>query len=134
MCGTCQDGDFANANRARRATCHTWVPRQTSQSSAGRQLMIPKLLQNLPYLLTSTHECLHTSRVEVLTLLRFEVGECLFEAPRMFVWPRADQGVEYIRHCDDPRHDRNVFAMQTIGITGSVVLFMMAERDDRAHA
>ena len=78
--------------------------------------MIPKLRQNLTYLLTGAHECLDTSGVEVLTLLRFEVGEGFFEAPRMFVWPYANQGVEYIRHCDDPRHDRNVFAVQTIGI------------------
>ena len=61
--------------------------------------MIPKLLQNLTHLLTGAHECLHTSRVEVLTLLRFEVGEGLFETPRMFVRPHADQGVEYIRYC-----------------------------------
>jgi hypothetical protein len=72
------------------------LPRQCRAGCGGRQLLIPKLLQNLPYLLSPAHERLHTSRVEVLTLLRFEVGEGLFEAPRMFVRPLADQGVEYV--------------------------------------
>src|SRR5438477_2745404 len=79
-------------------------------------LCIPILLLYLSHLLRATHKRLNAARVEMLALLRFKIGERLFDGPRMLVRPLADQGVKNVGNGNHARHHWNVLAMQSIRV------------------
>ena len=63
-----------------------------------------------------------------------QVIDAFVDRPRVLVGTLADQRVEHVGDRDHARDQRNVLAVQAVGVAGAVEFLVMAERDDRAHA
>jgi hypothetical protein len=95
---------------------------------------VAPLILGLQYFLAHAQEGFDHARVEVPAALRAQVVERLLARQGRLVRPHRGQRVIHVGHCDDARAQRDVVADQPVGVARSVVLLVVAERDQRAHA
>src|SRR5690606_32806303 len=82
---------------------------------------------------TVAHQCLDAARIEQLAALLPQPAQGLFQRPGGLVRPCGQQRVQDIRDRHDPGLDRNLIALETIGVAATVVALVVAQGDGGPH-